>query len=105
MTKEDMILELIKEVRDNQAIMSQDVAVLKHISKSVEDMRTDVAILKSKHDTGNRSDRIVAGTSILAILLSVAVFAVSCKGCTDDRNKSNGRRSSSVPLNIKHGSK
>jgi hypothetical protein len=88
MTKEDMMLELVKEIRENQIKMGQDVAVLNHVTSTMEDIKTDMAVLKAKHNTGNLSERVCAGVAILALLVSVTVAVTSCK---EHKNASNGR--------------
>ena len=79
MTKEDLILEAIKEVREGQIMMGKDVAVLNYVSSSVSQMVEDVAVLKSKHDTGNLSAKISAFCAILALVIAGCVAITSCK--------------------------
>ena len=90
MTKEDMILEAISEIRKGQIEMGKDVAVLKYVSSSLEEMKTDMAVLKDKHNTGNRSERAMVGMSLLALLVSICVAVTSCRGCIDE-SKNNKR--------------
>jgi len=87
MTKEDMILEAIAEIRKGQIDMGKDVAVLNHVCSSIEELKMDMAVLKNKHDTGNRSDRAMVGISVFALLVSICVAITSCKGCINEEPK------------------
>ena len=70
-----------------------EVAVLKHVSTSIEQMNSDLAVLKSKHDTGNTSEKVCASVAILALLVSSCVAVTSC---TDKNEKPDGRK----PVNL-----
>ena len=90
MTKEDMILEELRELRKDVQVVSKDVAVLQHVTASLDELKTDMAVMKSKHDTGNKSERISAGVAILALLVSIVVAASSCKE-KQNAQEANGR--------------
>ena len=47
---------------------------LRTLKVEMKTIGEDVAVLKSKHDNGNRSERIAAWCSIVAVLVSVAAI-------------------------------
>jgi len=90
-TKDDMILEELRYLRNSMDAMRSEVAVLKHVSVSIEEMNRDLAVLKSKHDTGNMSEKVCASVAILALIVSSCVAATSCKEHTKNAS-ANGRK-------------
>lgn len=78
-TKDDMILEELRYLRNSMDAVRSEVAVLKHVSTSIEEMNRDLAVLKAKHDTGNMSEKVCASVAILALIVSSCVAATSCK--------------------------
>ena len=73
MTKEDMILEEVKYLR-----------------LVIDETRSDVAVLKSMHNNGNRSERISAGVAVVALLLSLFTIVITISGtllCAEEKQK------------------
>lgn len=61
MTKEDMILEELQEMR-----------------KQISEMAIDLGVLKYRHNDGNKSEKVAVGIAALALLVSILVSVSSC---------------------------
>jgi len=59
---------------------------LKHLRTKVDDISLDVAVLNDKHDNGNRSERLAAGTSLLAVLISIVAMICTLNSCSGTYN-------------------
>ena len=66
-TIQQMILDELKGIKAEQR-KTADVLTQQGI---------DLAVLKDKHDNGNRSERISAGMAVFAILISIIVAVTS----------------------------
>lgn len=86
MTKEDIILQQVNKAIDKIDVLSQDVAVLNHVTASIDELRSDMAVMKDKHNVGNRSERLMVGISVFALLVSICVAVASCKDCFNEKN-------------------
>lgn len=71
---------------------------LKYIRAKLDKAAEDVAVLKSKHDTGNRSEKISAGVAILALIVSIIV---GVSACTEKQSEKIHNRKP-VPVNFNH---
>ena len=65
-------------------LILEEIRTLKSEMKTIGE---DVAVLKSKHDTGNRSERIAAIASILAVLVSIAAIFYANRANAGNNNE------------------
>ena len=68
-TVQDLILTELKEIRSAQKLMGEDLAVL-----------------NSKHDNGNKSEKIAAYSAVVAVIISIVAVSAAC-GATKGSKK------------------
>lgn len=62
---------------------------LNSIEGICKDLGEDMAVLKSQHNTGNKSEKIAAWSSITAVVISIVSIATACGALSGESKREN----------------